>query len=238
MRSGSRGQSHIRGLSARLMTSKAVSGWKSGTSSSWLPSKKRLLNPGPSPARALCDICSKSNHIGLKKSTLRMKTCVECTKPAHLLQSHVIEVQLFKWPPQRFESIRSDPTNWISGQPEVSEVPCLAQCLSGHLPELISSQVNRVQVTCLVKSPGRHMLNGIPGEIESSQTLSPRHDTWLQFGDGVVLQMKCEQTGYQFEDTFGEAGKAVLFQMEVSQLRETLKKPKNKWVWILSEHLL
>lgn len=67
------------------------------------------------------------------------------------------------------------------------------------------------------------MLNGIPGEIESSQTLSPRHDTRLQLGDGVVLQMKFAQTGHQFEDTFGEAGEAVLFQMEVSQLRETLK---------------
>lgn len=71
-RSGSRGQSHIRGLSARLMTSKEVKGWRSGTSSSWFPSRKRLLNPGPRPARECCDIWSANitSESGPKRVTL------------------------------------------------------------------------------------------------------------------------------------------------------------------------
>ena len=38
------------------MTSKDVRGWRSGTSSSWFPSRKRLLNPGPRPVREVWDI--------------------------------------------------------------------------------------------------------------------------------------------------------------------------------------
>lgn len=74
MRSGSRGQSHIRGLSARLMTSREVSGWKSGTSSSWLPSRKRLLKLGPTPAREFSDICIVRDRI---KNDLKMKFYVK-----------------------------------------------------------------------------------------------------------------------------------------------------------------
>uniref|UniRef100_A0A3P8TV35 L3MBTL histone methyl-lysine binding protein 2 n=1 Tax=Amphiprion percula TaxID=161767 RepID=A0A3P8TV35_AMPPE len=100
MRSGSRGQSHIRGLSARLMTSREVSGWRSGTSSSWLPSRNRLLSPGPSPAREFCDIWWKRecirNSVCKARSRLLTKMCVQFTLATHFLQSHVIQIELLQ----------------------------------------------------------------------------------------------------------------------------------------------
>ena len=60
MRKGSRGQSHSRGLSARLMTSRLVKLFRSGTSSNWFPSRYKLLRPGPNPARESLDIWRKS----------------------------------------------------------------------------------------------------------------------------------------------------------------------------------
>lgn len=65
------------------------------------------------------------------------------------------------------------------------------------------------------------MIDGIPGEVEGSETLSSSQDVWLQLSDRVVLQMKRQQARQQLEGSFWEGGEAVLLEVEVSQLRES-----------------
>lgn len=142
-------------------------------------------------------------------------------RSTHLLQSHVIQIQLLQRPPQRSESIWSNPANRVPRQPQVPKVRCPAQRFGGHLFQLVAHQVERIQLTGMVQSLGRHVVDTVPSEVEGSEALRSAQDVWFKLGDGVVFQMKGEQAWEEFEGSFGEDGEAVLLQVEVSQLRES-----------------
>ena len=203
------------------MTSRDVRGWKSGSSSSRLPSKKRLLNPGPRPARACWDIW-RIHGKGIIEHYLTSNRgeLLSFMAAADLLQHHVVQIELLQWPGQGLEGIRTYPADRIPRQPQVSEVSQFAQGVRGHLFQFVCSQVECVEVSGPIQCPGGHVTDGVSCEVERSEALRTRQRVGFQPGDGVVLQVKSQQTGHQLEGLFGECGKAIFLQVKVCQCRE------------------